>query len=95
MNNSKLGFIALIITIRMAFQAGGTYILIAVYFTMVVVCFGLLVTSKTGEICIVTRIGMAINTIIPLASVFPAVNREILAVVIKGGRGPTGVSGVT
>ena len=78
----------------MAFQTCGTYILVAVYFTMVIVGFGLQVTGKAGKICIVTGVGVAIHTIVPLAPVFPAVNREILAVVIEGGRGPTGVSGM-
>ena len=48
------------------------------------------VTGDTSKNGIVSRSSMAINTLIPFASVFSAIDWKILVVVVKGGRNPRG-----
>jgi hypothetical protein len=61
---------------------------------MVIVGFGLQMTGKTGKICVITHVGMTVNTVIPLAPVFATINGKELAVMVESCRGPTGVSGM-
>ena len=47
-------------------------------------------TNRTTEHCEISGVGMAIAALVPFPFVFPAVNREIHAVVIKGSWRPGG-----
>lgn len=58
-------YLWLVITIRVAGQAGGAIVLITRYFIMVIIGWARLMTGQTGKDRVVVRIGVAIGTLIP------------------------------
>ena len=51
---------------------------------MRIIGLGIQVTNYTTELCEISRGGVAVNTIHPFPLVLPAVDREILAIMVKG-----------
>lgn len=79
----------------MALQTGIAIINVTRNLAMIIIRLRLRMAGQTGKNRIRTRVLMALNTVIPGLSVFSAVNRKILPVMIKSGRFPSGVSGMT
>lgn len=73
---------------RVAGQAGGAVVRITANAVVFFVGIGIGMAGDAGEFCVIGRIGMAIRTLIPFAFVFAAINRKMLAVVIKSRRYP-------
>ena len=69
-------------------QTGIVLVYIPAYIFMRFIRFRIQVTTHTGKFCIVGRVGMAVRALTPLTFMRPAVNGEILGVVVKGGRHP-------
>lgn len=72
--------------IRMAVVAGKTVIAVPRDFLMFIIHVGfvVLVTIDATEYGIISRIGMAVGTGIPLALVLTRIYRKVLPVVVKG-----------
>ena len=73
---------------RMAGKTCCAIIDVSIDSIMILVGFIAGVTRDTGKYGIVSRRGMAVNTLIPFSLMLPAINREILIVMIEGGRHP-------
>ncbi len=73
---------------RVTGQTGIILIHISAYIFMRFIRFRIQVTTHTGKLRIVGRVGMAVRTLTPLTFMRPAVNGEILSVMVKGGRHP-------
>ena len=73
---------------RVTSQTCGAIIDVSIDSIMILVGFTAGVTRDTGKYGIVSRRGMAVNTLIPFSLMLPAINREILIVMIEGGRHP-------
>ena len=68
---------------RVAGEASRVIKRIAVYAAVLVIGFGVDMAIGATEFSIVCWVGMAVGTLVPLAFVRPAVNREILPVVVE------------
>ncbi len=73
---------------RVAGQTGRAIIRIAIHTQVLLIRLRVRMTGYAGEFRIIIRIGVAIHTGIPLPLVLPAIDREVLAIVIKGCRLP-------
>lgn len=79
------------ITSRMAGKTGCTIIVVSRNTIVLIIRFRIHMAGGAGKLGIVGRVDMAVCTLIPFALVLAAVDREILSVVIKGGRLPGGL----
>ena len=76
-------------------QASRTVVRIAIDTGVLIVGFRVEVAGDAGKFRIIGRVGMAIDTLIPLSLVGAAVNREIGGIVLQvGGRCPIRIGGV-
>ena len=73
---------------RVAGQAGVILINIPADTAVLIVGLRVGMAIGAGHLCIIGRVSMAIDTLIPLAVMGPAVDGEILPVVVEGGRRP-------
>ena len=67
---------------RMAGQAGGTVVGIAVHAIVVVIRFRVGMAGDAGKFGVIRRIRMAVQALLPFSLVLPAVNREIVGIVL-------------
>lgn len=74
----------------MTSQARGAVVCVPGHPVVIIIRFRIHVASDAGELCIISRIGMAVDTRIPFAFVFATVNGEVWAIMIEGGRKPGG-----
>ena len=75
-------------TRRMAGKAHVIAVRKPVYTIVLVVGFRVGMAIYTGIFCIIGRIGMTIHTLRPFHFVFSTINREILRIMVEGGRHP-------
>ncbi len=73
---------------RVAGQTGVILINIPADTAVLIVGLRVGMAIGAGHLCIIGRVSMAIDTLIPLAVMGPAVDGEILPVVVEGGRRP-------
>lgn len=71
----------------MAAITGTAVVLVTAYTLVIVVGLWIGVTAQTTERSVIPA-GMAVNTLIPLILVLSGENREVHAIVVKGGRHP-------
>lgn len=71
------------ISCGVASQAGGTIVGVSRNAIVVIIRLRIHVAGDAGKLCIIGRIGMAVDTGIPFAFVFATVDREVLAVMIE------------
>ena len=70
-------------------QASITLVDITVDAAVLIICFRVGMASGTSHLGIVGGVAVAIGTGAPLSIVFPAINREILPIVVECGRRPS------
>ncbi len=75
--------IVLRIARRVAGQTGRTVIRVATHTSMFLVRLRVRMAGHTGELRIIIGVGMAVHTGIPFPLMHPAIDREVLAIVIK------------
>lgn len=73
---------------RVASQTCRAVVRITIYAIMLVVGFGIRVAGGAREYGIIGGIRVAVDTLCPFSFVLPAVDGEILPIVVKGGRHP-------
>ena len=73
---------------RVAGQASGTVVRVSVYACVLIVRLRIGVASGASEFRVIGRVGMAIGALVPFTLVRPAVNGEILPVMVKRSRRP-------
>lgn len=73
---------------RMTGKARLAVVSISVDPQVCIVSLGICMAGHTGEVSVVGRIGVALNALAPLTFMVPAVDGEVLSVVIEGGRYP-------
>ena len=76
-------------SVWMAGQACCAVVHITIDTRVLIICFRIGMTGNTGKQSVITRGGVTCCTLIPLSIVSPAINREVLVIVIKGGGDPT------
>ena len=76
-------------SIWMAGQTCCAIVYIAIDTRVLIICFRVGMTGNTGKQGVITRGGVTCCTLIPLSVVSPAINREVLVIVIKGGGDPS------
>ena len=76
---------------RVAGETGRAVISITADAIVLIIGFRIGMAGSTGDYGIIGRIGMTIHTGIPFAIMRPAVNREILGIVVEIGRFPGGL----
>lgn len=81
-------FLLVRFTIGVTGQARSTVVLIARDLVMVVVGLCLMMAGETSKNGVIIWVGMAIVALIPFSLVRSAVDREMLGIMVPGGRHP-------